>query len=317
MGINPCGCVVDVLRSCYRSQMNFFSDCTVPTTVRWYFTEPGAAAMPFPTAFASSNWENEWSWNGPIGENQQLYTHAWSNGHTPRSVNGQRPCGTADQFANGFPKNTFAPALNWPLPVAPATSLLWGSNTNPGLIMYDSQSIPLCCGNRNAPAAGSLRWGRNPAAFGALQLGDGPEVAGSLALGAGELPEGSLALGLGEFSPGSWQLGIGTLPEGSLAWGTGTLPAGSWQLGIGTLPEGSLAWGIGKPSPGAWQLGTGEVPAGSLALGLVNIPSGALVLGVEFGVDGSLQYGIGILPAGSVAFGYNPIGSLMWGNQHG
>ncbi len=293
IGINPCGCAVDMLRSCYTSPMNFFSDCVAPVTVRWFFCEPGALALPFATAFASSIWDNEFTWNSCIGENQQLYAHKYSNGHTPRSVNSRTPCGNAFHFAQGFPKNTFAPALNWPLPRTPATSLLWGSSLQPGVIVYDSQGIPLCCGFPNAPRAGALRWGNSPAAFGVLEFGGKPEIAGSLEFGVGTLPEGSL------------QLGVGTLPEGSL------------QLGVGTLPEGSLQLGVGVPLVGTWQLGYGQLPGGSLQFGVGIVGHGSLQFGGRFPPQGWLRFGFGILPAGSLLFGLYGAGSLMWGTSHG
>ena len=88
IGINPCGCVVDVLRSCYRSEMNFFTDTVTPVAVKWFFVKPGARELPFPTAFASHIWDNEFSWNQSLGENPMLISSSWVNGRTPLSAPG-------------------------------------------------------------------------------------------------------------------------------------------------------------------------------------------------------------------------------------
>lgn len=98
---HPCGLGVDLLRSCYSTQMSFYVDDPVPTPVTWRFCAPGTKFLPFPTRFASGNWSNDReNWPGP-GEILGA-PRPWFNGGNPLGLpDGPLPCGTADQFLNG------------------------------------------------------------------------------------------------------------------------------------------------------------------------------------------------------------------------
>jgi hypothetical protein len=98
---SPCGCVVDLLRSCYTTKMSFFPNRPdLLTPVRWFFTDPGAAVLPFPTKFASGNWaEQKWTWPG-VGEVLPR-DRRWKNGANFDGEPGLVWCGTPEQFFNG------------------------------------------------------------------------------------------------------------------------------------------------------------------------------------------------------------------------
>jgi len=59
---------VDFLRSCYATQMKFFTDSDTYVAVRWYFCAPGAKNFPGYTRFGSGNWASDkLDWPG-VGE---------------------------------------------------------------------------------------------------------------------------------------------------------------------------------------------------------------------------------------------------------
>jgi hypothetical protein len=93
---------VDLLRSCYRTKMRFFSDSDIETEVVWYFTEPGAQVLPFYTRFASGNWATERvEWPG-VGE-VLFAPRPYSKGENPGRYFGERYCGSPQHFAAGQP----------------------------------------------------------------------------------------------------------------------------------------------------------------------------------------------------------------------
>ena len=107
---DPCGMIVDLVRSCYEVNMGFFSNRPdLQCRVRWYFADAGAVTLPFPTRFGSGNWATDkFGWTGP-GE-QLPRDRRWRNGANVPFYAGQFPCGTADQFFNG---TTYPPAPFW------------------------------------------------------------------------------------------------------------------------------------------------------------------------------------------------------------
>jgi len=88
--LNPCGLVMDYVRSCYSTDMVFRTgDPTQPVT--WYFADAGAKDFPFWSPFASSNWVTRVALAGALGEQPGL--KPWINGAKP--ING----GTGNDFA--------------------------------------------------------------------------------------------------------------------------------------------------------------------------------------------------------------------------
>jgi hypothetical protein len=60
-----------LLRSCYRTQMRFFSeDGNNLVPVRWYFCAPEAEPLPFPTRFNSANWDSQKGQEAFLGESR-------------------------------------------------------------------------------------------------------------------------------------------------------------------------------------------------------------------------------------------------------
>jgi hypothetical protein len=159
IGINPCGRVVDVLRSCYSTTMQFAADGSLPAKVQWYFTRPGAELMPFGSAFVSSNWDDDGSADVQLGENRYRSTKPWRNGATPRRAFGQHFCGEEPQWQQGFLAGFFP------------------------LAEFDGQGVPKCCGRWDWFRGGGVGGGHSGVAPIIYSLGGG--VGGGHSTGSG------------------------------------------------------------------------------------------------------------------------------------
>lgn len=97
--MNPCGSVVDVIRTCYSTDMRFFSDDpTKITRVDWYKTT--GPNMPFASSFGSKTYDRiEGLVPLPIGEVEG--TQKWRGWNPPYPIDPGPPCGTSQQWAQG------------------------------------------------------------------------------------------------------------------------------------------------------------------------------------------------------------------------
>lgn len=113
---------MDLLRSCYRAPMRFFSESDQETTVQWYFVDQGTPFVPYPNSFVSCNWDTDPKGRLVIGDQADL-GRTWVNGARPPGIPNPpaRPCGTAEQWLNG---DAQPPAV--PVPLSP-------------------EGVPLCC----------------------------------------------------------------------------------------------------------------------------------------------------------------------------
>lgn len=102
MPINPCGMVVDMLRSCYSTMVKFFVDSDLEIPVQWYFCDEHALPYPGHTLFGSGNWASSRDdWPGP-GEVLGA-PRPWNNGLMPRNLNDtirQNPDATATELVD-------------------------------------------------------------------------------------------------------------------------------------------------------------------------------------------------------------------------
>lgn len=98
--MDPCGRVVDFLRNCYETEM-WFSLTDRPRKVRWYWCQPGAELLGFPTPFASRN-HFEQPWYG-VGEARPRTNEDWNDGSFPIVVSGTAgPCGDPAVWEQGY-----------------------------------------------------------------------------------------------------------------------------------------------------------------------------------------------------------------------
>ena len=107
--INPCGMVMDVLRSCYSTQMQF-STGGPNVGVEWYWCPPGAKLFSSRHHFASLNWDK--------GNDNGIHTvgevpgaaRTWRNGSIPGPYPGDHPAGPLANFTSGC---SGVPDLPW------------------------------------------------------------------------------------------------------------------------------------------------------------------------------------------------------------
>lgn len=91
---------MDVLRSCYRTEMKFWSNSDVAIPVRWYWCKPGAKVFPGHHRFGSGNWASKReNWPG-VGEVLGV-PRPWDRGEPLPLVTGQQQCGSLETFENG------------------------------------------------------------------------------------------------------------------------------------------------------------------------------------------------------------------------
>jgi len=121
--LNPCGLIMDYLRSCYTTEM-VFRDGDSAVEVEWYWTDPGAKCFPGWSRFSSGNWSSRDQVAGDLGE--QPGPKPWRNGSKP---------------ANGWTGDLNAVAC------AKLKESWWqygiptGEDTGP----LDTEGRPLCC----------------------------------------------------------------------------------------------------------------------------------------------------------------------------
>lgn len=128
---------VDLARSCYSTQMQFYDDPTQLCTVDWYFVDEETPFIPYPTPFHSRIWDNDIVGYQGIGE---VYgaPRVYSKGFPIASVTGQGPpCGTADQWLNGQP----APPVV-PVPVDVFGTPLCCNRKGPPFVIYSCTNCP-------------------------------------------------------------------------------------------------------------------------------------------------------------------------------
>lgn len=110
--MNPCGRVVDVLRSCYAVPFRFFHNAPdVQTDCEWYFVPDDRKVVPFAHAFGSRIYEREELPEWPIGERYQ--PHPWRGGQEPCPATRGGLCGGERQWQEGCSISVPSPAV-WP-----------------------------------------------------------------------------------------------------------------------------------------------------------------------------------------------------------
>jgi len=108
--LSPCGCIVDIARSCYTTTMRFNPKSSVETPVIWYRAPEGARCLPFPTAFGNQFFYTiEEDQDSPIGETYDNRT--WSNGKPLLGALGKKWCGTPSQFLHGLDSQPTDPPI--------------------------------------------------------------------------------------------------------------------------------------------------------------------------------------------------------------
>ncbi len=112
---------MDLIRSCYASEMRLFNDRPdVTTPGQWYFCPAGAKWVPYLDSFVSQTWDDQKLTPDPVvGEVRGR--GAWRRGDPPPRFAGLNTCGSAVAWLNGV---TYAER---------------------GLPTVDAEGYPTCC----------------------------------------------------------------------------------------------------------------------------------------------------------------------------
>jgi len=103
--VSPCGQIVDLVRSCYSANVQFYADVPSTTRIVWYFVPPTRPVAP-PTIYSSYNWDDGPTFydpgvvRGTIGQGEkQDNFRPWYNGQAfDQEPGGDHVCGTPAQF---------------------------------------------------------------------------------------------------------------------------------------------------------------------------------------------------------------------------
>jgi hypothetical protein len=220
-----------------------------PVPVRWYYCQPEARMLPYPTAFCSAGWDRESEWNAPIGEVNTLGRFIRKRRNvTPTTATGQSTCNSSTEWAEGLAQFSVAP------------------------VRYDDQGIPFCCGTQiGAPAVGKLIFDFIfPGPEGAFKMdGPAPAVASAIVMGANLPARNTITMGFPSVTVAPANISFtGFLAHaGVLVFGAVVPAAGELVfLAIG-VPSGSLVQAGSVPAAGDWVIGYGKIAAGNVELG--------------------------------------------------
>lgn len=213
--LNPCGAICDFLRRPYSVRCRPYRNSDREVTLKWYFANPDAVVLPFPTVFNSLLWAgNPWELSGP-GEVYNAFRNSTTQRPAP-GVSGQHQCGSAEDFAEG---TVYDPALP--------------------PIVYNATGLPVCC---NPPVIGQ----GGGAGGGIGTVGYTPPITGfggGAGGGIGDVTYTPPIVGMGGGVGG----GIGTVtyyPPGPTP-GTDCVTAPPVPLGAplaGTVTSGTTLW---------------------------------------------------------------------------
>lgn len=100
---------MDMLRSCYRTKMDFGAAPYRAVPVRWFFCDDSALYFPGLHRFASANWtgDKHLKWHGP-GEIQGV-RRVWDDGNNANRKLGDHYCGDLKYFQQGLRGETVSP----------------------------------------------------------------------------------------------------------------------------------------------------------------------------------------------------------------
>jgi hypothetical protein len=149
-----------MLRSCYETDMQFYTDPAQPTTrIRWFFTDQ--PFIPYYNLFSSSEWRSDRnvSWDG-VGEVAGAHRR-WANGANPTSWPGVCTCGNAGAWTAGVANPGISPPLvplGWVVPccVPPAFCSVTGWNLD--VSRFLSGGSVIAPGMTGAGSSGVCQW---------------------------------------------------------------------------------------------------------------------------------------------------------------
>jgi hypothetical protein len=120
--IDPCGSVVDFLRSPHRTSVRFVEDGE-PVTIRWYRAKTDARLIPFPTIYGSQVWESDAVLSPHIGPVSRDFDYVRN---VDLNYRGKCVQGHPEWFREGLSASEFADAIANPSPRWCCSSVIHG-----------------------------------------------------------------------------------------------------------------------------------------------------------------------------------------------
>src|SRR5205823_2631316 len=105
--LNPCGCIMDHIRTPYRRKCRIFRDSDAVVTLSWFPAPEGAQYFPGSHLFASRDWRDRLEDWGRLGEIQEA-KRRWTTGNPLPKYLGQCIVGDPDWYVNGVPASATA-----------------------------------------------------------------------------------------------------------------------------------------------------------------------------------------------------------------
>lgn len=263
---------MDYLSRTYRSSMRLFADrpdILVPG--QWYWSPPGAKAVPHPTAFGPSVYffrsARFQRLDFPLGEVDSFKAFKRGEGN-PRYL-GQSVCGDAEAWRHGVPY------------------------AQRGTPPSDSEGVPFCC-NALPPWPGGES--EDGSATIAVNSPAGVQKGGMLATGGagfvGGVLKGGVSAGSGAGTPAGVKKGAVGLAPGASGVGIGGVLKGGVAVGygggaVGGVRKGGISADSGAGSPAGVKKGAVSLPPPSNPAGVkkggVSLPPPSSPAGVKKG----------------------------------
>lgn len=145
--LDPCGMVMDVLRSAHKVSATVSADGLTKTKIRWYKAKPGAKAFPGFHSFGSAVWEphpDEWT-QGPGVESFPL---EWAPKDIPAPP-GREFHGRQEWYERGIPRDVLDNPEPWLTPPCRPDPIRFGVRVGMSVSRRDTLAI---CPNCETPS---------------------------------------------------------------------------------------------------------------------------------------------------------------------
>ena len=231
---NPCGAVVDIGSSPYKTRARLYPDSDQEFEIEWYEARPDAPLLGVPSALNCLEWEGDRSDWLPTVVGEIFGANVTRSRRKIKPLaTGQHRCGTAADFAGDGIFDPLAPPVE-----------------------YREDGLPTCCAEGVVGEGGLGFGGEATVAYTGPYTGYGGLVLGGSAYASYSYPpEGGLVLGGSAYASYSYPPEGGLVLGGSAYASYGTPILGSGGLGIGGVASVSY----GTPILGSGGLGIGGV----------------------------------------------------------
>lgn len=132
---------MDHVRSCYRTEMNFFRDGFRAVPVRWFFAAPTAQLFPGISTFKSANWDSDKNATWPLLGEVQGAPRRWDNGNNANGKMGDHYCGKLEWYETGVSVHDVIPPTSECCPSNPQLVLVSATCNAVGGCTYNQPKV--------------------------------------------------------------------------------------------------------------------------------------------------------------------------------